>query len=822
LKHIDLKDGFILLADFCIVIICALGIYLNSIKTDLPFKTNLLDSNLLVVSKSETSRISAGDIITTIDGYSFSHWEEIELYLDGKNINDEVKISFIENGKKHSTIIPLTNYYSFLNLFIMAFVGGLFLLIAIIVRLMAKESKSANIFHWACLGLGIIITCTASNYFTAPLGYGYFNRIFWLIAYSFTPVLFAHFTTSFANQPIPKFNRLLITLYSCSVICASVLIYLFINAATTNNLVFIKSYVFFFSQFFRFFLIACILIAISICIYVFKKTTDIEARKRLQWLLFGFFIGPFGFIVFWVIPLILTGQSLIPESMILILLIAMPLSFSIAIIKYRLMDINFIINRSVVYTGIFMGIVIVYIIFSGVISLFISDINLLFPSAITAIAIAFLLQPVKNKIQKFVDKKFFRVEYDYRIEQNRFLNDIKSTNDILQLAEKIVSQTDALIPVDKIGFFLLDKSDKRVRIIANKGWDFLKGRSIKFEDENLKTDLSVPVAVPDKIEPGLNIESADVEVFKRWGMMLVFPIKSPSGIIHAFIALGTKKSGSRFYKDDIDLLNTVALTAALTIDSIKLNEELIIEKMEAERLEELNKIKSFFVSTVTHELKTPLTSIKMFTELLKQKTDLPKEKSLEYLGIIEGESEKLRRLIDNILDFAKIENGIKTYDLKPVNANEIVRKTIESMQYQFSMANQVVESKICSEDVFIKADADAVERVLMNLLSNAIKYSPVNSKTVVQTLLTGEFFEIKVRDEGKGITEDKLNNIFEPFFRIKEKASSLVEGTGLGLAIVKHIMEAHKGKIEVSSTPGKGSTFTLLFPLAGDEKNINN
>ena len=822
MKRIDLKDGFILLADSCIVIICVLGIYLNSIKTDLPFKTNLLDSKLLVVGKSETSRVSTGDIITTIDGYSFSSWEEIELYLDGKNINDEVKISFIENGKKYWAIILLTSYYSFFNLLMMAIVGGLFLLIAIVVRFMAKENNSANIFHWASLGLGIIITCTASNYFTAPLGYGYFNRIFWLISYSFTPVLFTHFTTTFAIQPNPNFRRLLRILYACSVICALVLIYLFIRVATGDNFVFIKSYVFFFNNFFRLFIVVCILISISVCIYIYAKATDIEVRKRLQWLLFGFFIGPFGFVVLWVIPLILTGQSLIPESLLLILLVAMPLSFSIAIIKYRLMDINFIINRSVVYTAVLLGIAIVYVALSGVISLFVSEVNPLFPSVITALAIAFLLQPVKNKIQKFVDRKFFRVEYDYRLEQNRFLDDIKNTTDVRQLAEKIVSQTDALIPVDKLGFFLLDKSDNRVRIIANKGWDFLKSRSIMFEKENLKTDLSAPVAVPDKVEPGLKIESADVEVFKRWGMMLVFPVKSPSGIIHGFLVLGNKKSGLRFYKDDIDLLNTVALTAALTIDRIKLNEELIIEKMEAERLDELNKIKSFFVSTVTHELKTPLTSIKMFTELLKQKTDLPKEKSQEYLRIIEGESEKLRRLIDNILDFAKIENGIKTYDLKTVKANEIVSKTIESMRYQFSMANQVVESKICGEDVFIKADADAVERVLMNLLSNAIKYSSVNSKTVVQTLLTGEFFGIKVQDEGKGITEDKLNNIFEPFFRIKEEASSLVEGTGLGLTIVKHIMDAHKGKIEVNSTPGNGSIFTLLFPLVSNEKNINN
>ena len=101
--------------------------------------------------------------------------------------------------------------------------------------------------------------------------------------------------------------------------------------------------------------------------------------------------------------------------------------------------------------------------------------------------------------------------------------------------------TDKLIPVEKIGFFELSKQTGRVRIIASKGWELLQGRSIRFESENLKTDMSIPVAVDDKVEPGLKIESADVKVFKRWGMVLVFPVKSPTGIIHGFLVLGAKK-----------------------------------------------------------------------------------------------------------------------------------------------------------------------------------------------------------------------------------------------------------------------------------------
>jgi K+-sensing histidine kinase KdpD len=114
----------------------------------------------------------------------------------------------------------------------------------------------------------------------------------------------------------------------------------------------------------------------------------------------------------------------------------------------------------------------------------------------------------------------------------------------------------------------------------------------------------------------------------------------------------------------------------------------------------------------------------------------------------------LRRLIDNILDFTKIENGMKSYDLKPANANEIVRKTIESMRYQFSIAKQMVVDKICNENIFITVDVSAVERALTNLLSNAIKYSSENSRTVVQTLLIDGFFGIKVQDEGRGITKN--------------------------------------------------------------------
>ena len=765
---------------------------------------------------STIKNINSGDEIISIDNLQFGKWEEVELYLDGKNIGDTVEIRFNSNGVIKSEIVQLKKFYDLFDLIIISLVGLIFFVMGVLVRMRASDNYSAHIFHWASVGLGMVIVLTAGYYNVQPFGYGHFNRIIWLFAYSITPVLFIHFTASFSKKKVKGIKYILWLFYISAFLIALILTYFFIDASVGESEKSLQLYVAFFDSFFRIFIIICIILAISICVYAYRSAGEIEERKRLQWLLLGFFIGPFSFVIFWVIPIYLIGHTLIPESLILIFLTAIPFTFSIAIIKYHLMDINLIVRRSVVYTIILAAIIITYVGISSVITLFVSDINPAFPSVLTALAVVALLQPVKTGVQKFVDKKFFRVEYDYREEQKRFLDDIKNIYYIQSLAGLIVKRVDNLIPVEKIGFFELNNRTGRVKIIANKGWDLLSGRSIRFESENLKTDMSLPVAVDDKVELGLKIESADVKVFKRWGMVLVFPVKSPTGIIHGFLVLGAKKSGARFLKDDIDLLNSVVAASALAIDRIKLQEELILEQLEAKRLEELNELKSFFMHTITHELKTPLTSIKLFTEKLQDKKHFDSDKADFFLNVIDGESDKLRRLIDNILDYARIEKGMKTYVQKPINLSQVVNKAVESMKYQFMISKQTLEVLTSPDDIIINADEDAVERAITNLLTNAIKYSSAESKTFLSVRKVNGNALIEVKDHGRGISDEDLKNIFEPFKRVKAVETKKIEGTGLGLAIVKHIMDAHQGKVEVESEIGKGSKFTLWFSLADE------
>jgi len=176
----------------------------------------------------------------------------------------------------------------------------------------------------------------------------------------------------------------------------------------------------------------------------------------------------------------------------------------------------------------------------------------------------------------------------------------------------------------------------------------------------------------------------------------------------------------------------------------------------------------------------------------------------------------LRRLIDNVLDFAKIEKGLKTYEFNSVSLNDLVERAVKSIEYQFKIAKITLKKDICKEKLIINADPDAVEEAVLNLLSNAIKYSSVQTRSTISTFMQNDYAVVNVKDEGAGIADEDVKNIFDPFFRAKDTKIVKAEGTGLGLAIVKHIINAHNGKIDVKSEVGKGTTFSISFPLRGE------
>ena len=225
-------------------------------------------------------------------------------------------------------------------------------------------------------------------------------------------------------------------------------------------------------------------------------------------------------------------------------------------------------------------------------------------------------------------------------------------------------------------------------------------------------------------------------------------------------------------------------------------------------------LKSNFVASVSHDLKTPLALIQLFAETLELGRVRNAERAQEYYRIINTEARKLTRLIENILDFSRMEAGLRPYRLAPVDLGELTRHALSEMQSQFAQTQFTINTEIEPGLPRLEADEDAVERAIENLLANAMKYSGESREIQVKVERADNHVRVAVRDHGIGISRREQQRIFRKFYRVDSGLGGGPQGCGLGLAIVDHTMRGHGGFVQVDSEPNRGSTFTLHFPIS--------
>jgi signal transduction histidine kinase len=189
------------------------------------------------------------------------------------------------------------------------------------------------------------------------------------------------------------------------------------------------------------------------------------------------------------------------------------------------------------------------------------------------------------------------------------------------------------------------------------------------------------------------------------------------------------------------------------------------------------------------------------------------EKQHEYYRIIRKESERLSALINNILDFSRIEAGRKEYDLRETDMRELVHTTLDSYRYQIEQNGFAFEEKIAEDVPALRVDREAVSRSLLNLVNNALKYSQDRKYIGVNLYRANGSVKLEVVDHGIGIPAEEQQKIFEKFYRVGDPLVHNTKGSGLGLSLVRHIVQAHGGEIYVDSSPGEGSKFTISLPV---------
>jgi signal transduction histidine kinase len=327
---------------------------------------------------------------------------------------------------------------------------------------------------------------------------------------------------------------------------------------------------------------------------------------------------------------------------------------------------------------------------------------------------------------------------------------------------------------------------------------FLIDRKILF-DTILRTDLQSDFSFDYKIEfpTTYSLNSSRDNLIYTSQLNPLFPDQ----------VIEVKPRDENLIKDLIKRRGWIyGIASVLLLVAMCLGVVLILRDIAREK--HLARLRSDFISNVTHELKTPLTSIRMYAESLMMGRVISDSVQKEYLSVVVNETDRLKRMINNILEFSKMEKGKPEYHFVNSNLASILNAAIHEMDYWFEKEQFEVVTEL-DENIYVEVDLEKMKQAISNLLSNAIKYSTDTKKVFIRLFRKSDQVCIEIEDHGIGIPEDKLSRIFEQFYRIEQKEG--ISGTGLGLTVVKEIIEAHRGTISVISEIGKGSKFVIVL-----------
>lgn len=225
----------------------------------------------------------------------------------------------------------------------------------------------------------------------------------------------------------------------------------------------------------------------------------------------------------------------------------------------------------------------------------------------------------------------------------------------------------------------------------------------------------------------------------------------------------------------------------------------------------LDNLRKEFVANVSHELKTPITTIKSYTETLMD-GGMDESVQLSFLHVIDDECNRMGRLVSDLLQLSNMDFKKTVWKKEKLNINRLIREIVQKLELSFETKNQKYELNLDEENPSLKVDRDAIEQVLLNIISNAIKYTNENGLVIIETKCTDNFINISIMDNGIGIPEEDLKRIFERFYRVEKGRSRDLGGTGLGLAIAKDIIQGHNGYIDIYSEYANGTTVEIKLP----------
>lgn len=745
--------------------------------------------------------------IVGVDSVDFRRPTDLAFVLSRTRIGDEVEVRFGPDGGPAAVRTVLVPYYS-QTAFPLVYVlmGGFSFLAGFGVFLFKPNEPRARIFYWLSLSFGAAVVIGGSNYGIQGRAVNVIPGILFNFAYPMTVAILLRFALSYA--PPRRIKPILF--WALPAAWGVFLTGAFLLAQLGPSLAAFRVR----KQAIHVFRIYIVLMAVAALVELgraFRHAASEEDRTQIKWYLIGLLAGLGPFLAFYQLPLALTDRPLLSEDFATIFFFLLPIFMAMAILQFRLLRVNIVFHRGLVYALFTVFILCAYL-FS------VEALHRLFPrttaagnalisvAAILAVALAF--SPGRKRVQDFVDKLFFRQAYDYRRAVQDFEAGATSVIDAGTLIALFTETLTALLQVDRVGVVIREATGGGGVTLLTSGLD--KNAAAKLEE--LPLHCATPWARPGKIRGVDGLDLSREGLLETAGLALVRAMPRAAGTPDGLLAFGPKVSGHRFTKEDIELIETLSGALAVNLGRIRIQEQVIYERASREKSEELVRLKTEFISSVSHELRTPMTSLRGLSELLRSGRVAGEARREELLGLMAGECGRLTRFLTNVLDFGKIEGDAKNYDMKETDLGPLVKEVAELVRGGHPGGASRLGVEALGGPFIVRADPDAVRQALFNLVDNALKYSPDGTEVTVGLTAGPEDVTVAVRDRGMGIAVEERERIFEAFFRSPGAAEAHPAGVGLGLKIVKHIMAAHGGRVVVDSEPGRGSAFSLIFP----------
>ncbi len=723
--------------------------------------------------------------------------DDLSFVAARHGIGEEIEFVFRYGGAETTVRERLVAHYAGETLPIVFLLTGLAgFLIGFGVLLLRPDDPRVRILFWLSVVFSAAVMINGDWYGVQGQASHLVPGALFFFAYAMTPAALLRFARTFAPPGRGMASNL------AGLRAVSLLIGAFFGGALAISILRPSVEAFRLMRYVPLFRLYFFILAAAAVVHLFRAyraAPSRDERSRIKWVFAGLVVGLGPFLLLYQLPRGLGIAPFLGEEAASAFFVFLPLAMAVAILKYRLLDIDLLISRSVAYSLLTMMTVAVYLLsveglkrLSAVLTGPVGPGEGLIP-LLAAVVAAALFAPARRRIQALVDKALFRRSYNTRRAALGFVAAAQKAYRADELPGLLDTALNEALPVERSAGLLFDPSSTPPGILVRHNLE---------EDAVSRLIALRPDSGPLRADGGLPLS----------GFEVALPLPVEEGSPAGWILVGRKKSGLEFTEEDLEFLRTLAVETAAALRRIRLHEEVVYERASREKAEELNRLKTEFISSVSHELRTPLTSLQGLSELLRSGQVRDESRRERLLELMAGECGRLSRFLHNVLDFGRIEQGAKSYERRPADLRPLVAEVVELARPAAAEEGVELAVDLPAAPAAAVVDPDAVRQALLNLLDNAVKYGAEGKRVVVRLAADGPDVALAVGDRGPGVPSEDRERIFEAFFRSPVAARRRPQGVGLGLKIVKHIMDGHGGTVDLRSEPGEGTTFILRFP----------